>query len=180
MKLSRREIFTAAVSISIISIILYMVYFYQPFISEARILTDQLHSLKLDIEDSRNLETKIKNLNNELLSLRSEFNFLYAHSFEGAEQAEVILFLEKQINPYGVKKSISFTKPEEYGAYKVAKVVLSIETNFTNLIMILKGIEQAPWSSRIEKIKAARKNRDSSISRQYDLEVEMTVGFYIL
>ena len=180
MKLTNREVFTVAISIIIISSILYFVYFYRPIISETENLMDQLIEIRSFVTDSQDLDVKLQELNDELIGLNSELNFLSGEYFEGIEQAEIILFFEKLIKPFGTEKSIAFIGMEDYGAYKVARVVLRFETNYSSLKMILEKIEQSPWKNRIEKMNAVRRNTDDSTEYKYDMEVEMTIGFYCL
>jgi len=178
MKLARKEIFTLIISIFIILSVLYVVYFYQPIMNETNILEDQLSQLNEDIIKSKNSNVEIEKLKNELDSLRSILGPFHEAFFKATEQAEVLLFLEELIEPFGIKKTIRFEEVEDFGTYKIARVIVNLETNYPNLQQILKGIEQSPWGNRVEMLNAIIQNRENLISQLYDMEVEMTVGFY--
>ena len=79
--------------------------------------------------------------------------------FGGRNQAEIILFMEDLVRPLGVMKNIRFEQIEDYGAYKVARMVISIDTSYANLKRIVKELEQAPWKNRIEKMKTVVKGK---------------------
>jgi len=148
--------------------------------SETEKLTEQLNKIRGQVMDDQDLNVKLQELNDELNLLSSELDFLSEDFFEGIEQAEMILFFEKMIKPYGVNKSVAFIGTEDYGRYKVTRVVLRFETSYSDLKIIIKEIEQSPWKNRIEKMNAVRKNIESFAVDQYEMEVEMTIGFYCL
>lgn len=110
MKLARKEIFTLIISIFIILSVLYVVYFYQPIMNETNILEDQLSQLNEDIIKSKNSNVEIEKLKNELDSLRSILGPFHEAFFKATEQAEVLLFLEELIEPFGIKKLLDLKR----------------------------------------------------------------------
>jgi len=178
MKLSGREKWAIISSVSIIVFILYFFYFYQPITAETSNIIARLSAIERDVKNRRTLDSELKRLSNELASLYDELDFLYTGSFEGISQAEIILFLENLISHSAIKKIIRFGETDDYGTYKVAKVILNMDTNYSNLKRIIQGIEQAPWKNRIEQMRIVIKDKEDSNSQNYNIESEITIGFY--
>lgn len=178
MKLSRREKRVTILFISIIVFVLYFFYFYQPIIAETEDIIIRLSALERDVKNSRTLGIELKRLNDRLASLYDEVDFLYNDIFGGISQAEIILFIEDLIRPLGLKKTIRFEEIVDYKAYRVAKMTVCMDTNYSNLKRIIQGIEQSPWKNRIEQMRSVVKDRGGLVSEKYNVEVEMTIGFY--
>ena len=178
MKLFPRGKWANILFISVIVYILYFFYFYRPIMAETEDILNRIYTVEQDVENNKSLDMELKMLNDELSSLYEELGLLQNDAFGGRNQAEIILFMEDLVRPLGVMKNIRFEQIEDYGAYKVARMVISIDTSYANLKRIVKELEQAPWKNRIEKMKTVVKG--NSVSQKYNIEVEMTVELYCL
>lgn len=183
MKLSKREIMLLTLALVIMIGALYYNYFYSPIKNDISTLqseisaqTQQLAVAKAQAMGMEALVKKTEKLSNDLKQQYPEFLNCF-------EQANILVFLNDLISPYGLKSSITFKDIEEKGISRIAKVHITLSTDYYGLIRILESLEQAVYYNEVESLIISSRTFDqSSIDSDndfthYTLKVELTLGF---
>lgn len=179
MKLTKREIILLVIVLVLGSTFLYAKYVYSPLDKDIKKLKDEYEQLVEEEAKVKLLDEKIKILKDELLEIENSSNEAYEGMLDIWDQAANLVYMEKVTKNLCDKVVINSYTPVDVGNLRSADVNLDIVTNYDNLQKILKNLEEGQHYCTIENISMDVKSRDSEDWPPLELNVNLTVRFYV-
>lgn len=179
MKLTKREIILLVIVLVLGSTFLYAKYVYSPLDKDIKKLKDEYEQLVEEEAKVKLLDEKIKILKDELLEIENSSNEAYEGMLDIWDQAANLVYMEKVTKNLCDKVVINSYTPVDVGNLRSADVNLNIVTNYDNLQKILKNLEEGQHYCTIENISMDVKSRDSEDWPPLELNVNLTVRFYV-
>lgn len=179
MKLTKREIILLVIVLVLGSTFLYAKYVYSPLDKDIKKLKDEYEQLVEEEAKVKLLDEKIKILKDELLEIENSSNEAYEGMLDIWDQAANLVYMEKVTKNLCDKVVINSYTPVDVGNLRSADINLDIVTNYDNLQKILKNLEEGQHYCTIENISMDVKSRDSEDWPPLELNVNLTVRFYV-
>jgi hypothetical protein len=179
MKLTKREIILLVIVLVLGSTFLYAKYVYSPLDKDIKKLKDEYEQLVEEEAKVKLLDEKIKILKDELLEIENSSKEAYEGMLDIWDQAANLVYMEKVTKNLCDKVVINSYTPVDVGNLRSADVNLDIVTNYDNLQKILKNLEEGQHYCTIENISMDVKSRDSEDWPPLELNVNLTVRFYV-
>lgn len=179
MKLTKREIILLVIVLVLGSTFLFVKYVYSPLDKDIKKLKDEYEQLVEEEAKVKLLDEKIKILKDELLEIENSSKEAYEGMLDIWDQAANLVYMEKVTKNLCDKVVINSYTPVDVGNLRSADVNLNIVTNYDNLQKILKNLEEGQHYCTIENISMDVKSRDSEDWPPLELNVNLTVRFYV-
>lgn len=166
-KLTTKEIVLLIALVFIVSGALYYNYFYRPYQDKMLDLSTEINTNNQRLLTLQNEQQSIirdtEKLNNELAGVEEEFYNIPV----GIDEPYMLVFIEESLSGLAESSTIRFSSETSLNEYfQTSQILLSFDTTYPNLKVILDSFHSAPFRNRIVYLSSAFKEEENILGPQ--------------